>query len=578
VQLDADTASDVPLSGSAVHGSDGVRATIDDPAMVEGKIALRFANGQRVLLDPVAASLWRAEDGSYGMRIALGSLVGAMANSRESQVTIPVLEDVVEVTSREVETGRVRVSTHVEQYERAIDASAWVEEVAVQRVPVNRVVNPAGPPKMREEGDTLIIPVLEETLVLEKKLLLREEVRLTRTRRELRRREQIPLRREYAVIERLPPSAQISATEPEADQLRGGQDTAAIQPDRRLTMATTTFVAVFDNYSDAQNAKTDLATTGIPDSDVRITTNESSGASLEHVGERSAEADDGASFGERVAHFFRSLFGSDDDEEHVGHYSEAVRRGSCVLTVVVRDDVAQADTVTDILRRHDAIDIEDRAEQWRTQGWTGYDPAAAPLTAEQLEQERQYSQRPVVEAGSDAATTVGAAMDPARDITATGSAATGTATTGQETTLPVIEEELKVGKREVRSGGVRVFTRTTERPVEEQVTLREERATVERRPVDRPVSAADAAGFQDKTIEVRETVEEPVVSKTARVVEEVVVGKDVRERTETVADVVRRTDVEIERLGADEEDDVQRARTNIGGDSDKPGLNPGRNS
>src|SRR5690349_4002335 len=69
-------------------------------------------------------------------------------------------------------------------------------------------------------------------------------------------------------------------------------------------------------------------------------------------------------------------------------------------------------------------------------------------------------------------------------------------------TLPVVEEQLKVGKRQVEGGGVRVFTHTSERPVEEQVTLREERASVERRPVDRPASDADLAAFKEGSIEV----------------------------------------------------------------------------
>jgi len=92
------------------------------------------------------------------------------------------------------------------------------------------------------------------------------------------------------------------------------------------------------------------------------------------------------------------------------------------------------------------------------------------------------------------------------------------------------------------------------------------------------VSDTDAIGFQDKTIEVRETMEEPVISKTARVVEEVVVGKEVRERTETVGDIVRRTDVEIEQLGSDEEADIQRASTKAEADNDKPSSSRGRNS
>ncbi len=122
--------------------------------------------------------------------------------------------------------------------------------------------------------------------------------------------------------------------------------------------------------------------------------------------------------------------------------------------------------------------------------------------------------------------------------------------TGQEgeVALPVMEEQLQVGKREVERGGVRVHSRITEKPVEETVTLREEHVNVERRPADRAVSEADMAAMRGGTIELTETSEEAVVSKQARVVEEVVVGKDVQERTETVRDTVRRTDVDVEQL------------------------------
>ncbi|HEX8457489.1 MAG TPA: YsnF/AvaK domain-containing protein [Pyrinomonadaceae bacterium] len=116
-----------------------------------------------------------------------------------------------------------------------------------------------------------------------------------------------------------------------------------------------------------------------------------------------------------------------------------------------------------------------------------------------------------------------------------------------ETTIPVVEEELQVGKREVERGGVRVESRVEEKPVTEEVQLREERVHVERRPVDRPVTDADAA-FREGTLEVKEHGEEAVVAKTARVVEEVVVGKQVEERTETVSDTVRRTDVDVQEV------------------------------
>ena len=121
---------------------------------------------------------------------------------------------------------------------------------------------------------------------------------------------------------------------------------------------------------------------------------------------------------------------------------------------------------------------------------------------------------------------------------------------GQTAAIPVVEEEIAVGKRDVERGGVRVRTEVEERPVQEQVNLREEHVRVERRPVDRPATEADInRAAQSGTIEVREKAEEAVVAKTARVVEEVVVGKEATQRTETVRDTVRRTDVEVEETG-----------------------------
>jgi len=115
--------------------------------------------------------------------------------------------------------------------------------------------------------------------------------------------------------------------------------------------------------------------------------------------------------------------------------------------------------------------------------------------------------------------------------------------------IPVVEEELQVGKRAVERGGARVNVDVEEVPVEEQVRLREERVTIERRPVNREVTAADASMFKEGTLDVTEMAEEAVVNKRARVVEEVVVGKEVTERTETVRDTVRRTDVDVQQTG-----------------------------
>ena len=131
----------------------------------------------------------------------------------------------------------------------------------------------------------------------------------------------------------------------------------------------------------------------------------------------------------------------------------------------------------------------------------------------------------------------------------TSTARRGTVDAGEDVAVPIVEEELRVGKRATERGGIRVETRVEEQPVEEQVTLRDERVEVERRPVDRPITDADVAAVQEGTFEVRERGEEAIVDKQARVVEEVVVSKDVEERTETVGDTIRRTDVDVQETG-----------------------------
>jgi len=118
-----------------------------------------------------------------------------------------------------------------------------------------------------------------------------------------------------------------------------------------------------------------------------------------------------------------------------------------------------------------------------------------------------------------------------------------------EIKVPIVEEELRVGKREVEGGGVRVNTRIEEVPVSEQVTVREETVDVHRRPVNRDVTDADITNFQEGTFEVRERDEEVIVDKQARVVEEVHIKKNVEDRTETVQDTVRRTDVDVQEIG-----------------------------
>ena len=267
-----------------------------------------------------------------------------------------------------------------------------------------------------------------------------------------------------------------------------------------------TVIAAFDQRQDAQRALERLIESGFSRDMVHLQARDDT------LSERSGvSTDEPDGFFERIGRFFADLFGTDDAAGDPGRYAETVRRGGTVLIVDATDE-QQADRAREIVAAGDgAVDIDERASQWSREGWTGFDARAAS------------DMRRSADIGSTEGTQV----------------------------MPVVQEELQVGKRAVSKGGVRVIQRVTETPVKEMIRLRDERATIERRPVDRPAGEADFANFKEGTIEVRETTEEPVVAKTARVVEEVVVGKEVQERTETVADTVRRTDVEVERLAGD---------------------------
>lgn len=114
-----------------------------------------------------------------------------------------------------------------------------------------------------------------------------------------------------------------------------------------------------------------------------------------------------------------------------------------------------------------------------------------------------------------------------------------------QNTIPIIEEQLNVGKREVDRGGIRITSSVIETPVEKNINLREEHVTVERTPVDRPASQSDFDNSGDQNIEVHERAEVPVVNKEARVVEEIKLKKEVTEHEESIKDTLRSTDVNV---------------------------------
>jgi uncharacterized protein (TIGR02271 family) len=217
-----------------------------------------------------------------------------------------------------------------------------------------------------------------------------------------------------------------------------------------------------------------------------------------------------------------------DEDTHL--YAEGLGRGHAIL--VIRAASGDHDRVMRVLSRFNPLDIEEHAQQWRSTGWSGVYPGKAAWDVH-----RQNA------SARSTATTTGAATA----VPTTSTSAARGATEVQEEVIPVYEEELKVGKRVIEQGRVRVHAYTVEQPVQENVTLREERVAVEHRPVDRPVSSIPGeAAFRDRTIDVTTHREEPVIDKEARIKEEIVVRKEADQHTETVRDTVRHTEVEVE--------------------------------
>lgn len=297
-----------------------------------------------------------------------------------------------------------------------------------------------------------------------------------------------------------------------------------------------TIIGVYDDYSQAQKAMNELLGKGLSRSDIELSPSSDSPEARQSA-LRMDDQSDNQSSGSGIGNFFRNLFGGGDDSDRDTHgdiYSEAVRRGSYLLSVQSQND-EQHQEIINVMDRFDPVDIDERAAHWRSQGWSQYDSSASALSDDEIQRERSsYASQQ-------------AAPMPAASSGAKGKKGTASK---EQTRIPVVEEELQVGKREVQRGGVRIFKRVSEMPVNESVQLREEHVNVERRPVNQPATQADTDAFKEGSIELRESAEEAVVSKNARVVEEVVVGKEVTERTENISDTVRRTDVEVEQLGA----------------------------
>jgi len=249
----------------------------------------------------------------------------------------------------------------------------------------------------------------------------------------------------------------------------------------------------------------------------------------------------------------KDIFVSDDDRSS---YEEGVRRGHYLLTATVTEE--QADQACDILDQSQSVDMDSREQQWRSEGWSGRQGLSSSTGMGQG-------------AMGQGSTSLGGTSQSGMGQGSLSQGATGgdNRDAVEEQRIPIVEEQLRVGKREVSRGGARVRSYVEETPVHESVTLHEEHVNVERHPVDRKLGAAelnDGNLFRDQTIEMRETAEEAVVAKEARVKEEVVVSKSATDRTEQIDDTVRHTEVDVDR-GLTDADRTDRA----GSTSDRGG-------
>lgn len=312
-------------------------------------------------------------------------------------------------------------------------------------------------------------------------------------------------------------------------------------------MSDKTIVALYDDAAPVERVLSELEDAGIPRSSFQIVGRPSSDHPLDQSGTGSAFGSDFGVAGSRVS----SLTSLGVPEGDAQAYAEGVRRGGVLLVGRVAE--SSCGRALDIIERYDPIDPERHGQHLRDSGWTGYDETAADYDEAQASEERSRYATGLSAAaagmrGANAGETMGDADRLGTRTTATDRDVGMTGIGGdadREEHIPIAEERIDIGKRAVEHGGVRVRARVVEMPVEEIVRLRQETVRVERRDVS-PDRAATEADFQDRTIEVTETGEVPVVGKTARVTGEVVVSKDVEERTETVRDTVRRTEVDVD--------------------------------
>lgn len=256
---------------------------------------------------------------------------------------------------------------------------------------------------------------------------------------------------------------------------------------------TNALVAMFADRAAAHRAAEELIDNGFSSDQVHV--NAASDVVLDAAsGNASLRGTTGDSSGGGISGFFHRMFGGDTPDEDRAYYTNEFGRGR--TAVIVDAEPGVVDRAVEILNRNGAIDVDESEVQATRREDTVQTPATGRTTA--------------------------------------------------DTSIPVVQEEVQIHKRPVQRGGVRVYSNVTEQPVEQSIELNEERVRVDRRPANRPATEADFQAANREVIEVTETVEEPVIEKTARVIEEVVIGKERRSKTKTVRDNVRKSEVRVE--------------------------------
>jgi uncharacterized protein (TIGR02271 family) len=189
-----------------VRGKDGGRGTMvpasqHAPSDV-AQVLVQLESGAQVLVP--AGALIRQQDGSDYVPLNLAELVPTRIGHRSENdpvLRVPVIAEELEVQKRVVETGTVRITKVVHEHETVIDEPLVAAEVEMERVPIQRVVE--GPIPVRYEGDTVVVSLLEEVLVVEKRLMRKEELHIRKRHVAVYQPQQVTLRREEARIERL---------------------------------------------------------------------------------------------------------------------------------------------------------------------------------------------------------------------------------------------------------------------------------------------------------------------------------------------------------------------------------------